>query len=215
MVAGTVVGVWPGRGQASNPPWGQVLAPPARGSSASCCVARRAPGVLRVRAVSALPASVPWRLWGGKGLSSNGAGPSVTSHRRLLEGLLQAPEEIRVVLGRGELAEVDSLRMQRISQHGFPCGLRHPSPRQPESRVLRRLLRGRRTRPWREGSAQPHFRSFNSCVWVQRCHHAPRAGSLALFVGMGVGVGARGGVMGTGGGGGPAGILVVLCREGV
>ena len=48
---------------------------------------------------------------------------------RLLEGLPQAPEDIRVVLGRGEVAGVDSQGVERINQHGFPCGLRHPPPR--------------------------------------------------------------------------------------
>ena len=47
---------------------------------------------------------------------------------RLLEGLPQALEDIRVVLGRGEGAGVDSQGVERIGQHGFPCGLRHPPP---------------------------------------------------------------------------------------
>ena len=56
--------------------------------------------------------------------------PQVPSHPpRLLEGLPQAPEDIRVVLGCEELAGVDSLRVERMGQHGFPCGLQHPSPR--------------------------------------------------------------------------------------
>ena len=46
----------------------------------------------------------------------------------LLEGLPQAPEDIRVVLGRGEVAGVDFQGVERIGQHGFPCGLRHPTP---------------------------------------------------------------------------------------
>ena len=63
--------------------------------------------------------------------------------------------------------------------------------------------RGRRTRPSREGSAQAHFRSSQSCVWDQRCHH--------LGGGVGVGVSVCGGVMRTGR---PGGILVVLCCGG-
>ena len=47
---------------------------------------------------------------------------------RLLEGLPQAPEDIRVVLGRREVAGVDFLVVERIGQHGFPCGLWHPPP---------------------------------------------------------------------------------------
>ena len=41
-----------------------------------------------------------------------------------------------MVLGRGEVAGVDSLGVERISQHGFPCGLRHPRPRRLEVAVL-------------------------------------------------------------------------------
>ena len=54
----------------------------------------------------------------------------------LLEGLPQAPEDIRVVLGRGEVVGVDSQGLECIGQHGFPCGLRHPPPRRPEAAVL-------------------------------------------------------------------------------
>ena len=61
---------------------------------------------------------------------------------RFLEGLPQAPEDIRVVLGRGEVAGVDSQGVERIGQHGFPCGLRHPPPCRPEAAVLHRPLAG-------------------------------------------------------------------------
>ena len=61
---------------------------------------------------------------------------------RFLEGLPQAPEDIRVVLGRGEVAGVHSQGVERIGQHGFPCGLRHPTPRRPEAAVLHRPLAG-------------------------------------------------------------------------
>ena len=60
----------------------------------------------------------------------------------LLEGLPQAPEDIRVVLGRGKVAGVDSQGVEHISQHSFPCGLRHPPPRRPEAAVLQRPLAG-------------------------------------------------------------------------
>ena len=47
----------------------------------------------------------------------------------LLEGLSQAPEDIGAVPGRGEVAGMDSQGVERIGQHGFPCGLWHPAPR--------------------------------------------------------------------------------------
>ena len=59
---------------------------------------------------------------------------------RLLEGLSQALEDIRVVLGCREAAGVDSLGVERIGQHGFPCGLWHPTPRWLEAAVLHRPL---------------------------------------------------------------------------
>ena len=61
---------------------------------------------------------------------------------RFLEGLPQAPEDIRVVLGRGEVAGVDSQGVERIGQHGCPCSLRHPPPRRPEAAVLHQPLAG-------------------------------------------------------------------------
>ena len=61
---------------------------------------------------------------------------------RLLEGLPQAPEDIRVVLQRREVAGVDSQGLKRIGQHGFPCGLWHPPPRRLGAAVLRQPLAG-------------------------------------------------------------------------
>ena len=66
--------------------------------------------------------------------------PSFSS--RLLDGLPQASENIRVVLRCWEVAGVDFLGMERISQHGSPCSLWHPPPRRPEVTVLRRPLAG-------------------------------------------------------------------------
>ena len=78
---------------------------------------------------------------------------------RFLEGLPQAPEDIRVVLGRGEVAGVDSQGVERIGQHGFPCVLRHPAPAGRRRQFSTDPLRGRWTRPSREGSPRAHFRS--------------------------------------------------------
>ena len=87
-------------------------APLAGGSGASCCVARGVPGLLQVRAVSVLPVSVRRHLWDGKGVSEGGAGHGVMFHRRLLlsafpRGSPQVPEDIRMVLGCGELVGVE------------------------------------------------------------------------------------------------------------
>ena len=96
---------------------------------------------------------------------------------RFLEGPPQAPEDVRVVLGRGEVPGVDSQGVERIGQHGFPCGLRQPPPPAGRRRPFSTdPLRGRWTRPSREGSPRAHFRSSQSCVWVQRCHHCSWAG---------------------------------------
>ena len=47
---------------------------------------------------------------------------------RLLEGLPQALDDIRVVHGRGEVAWVYSLEVERLGQHGLPCRLWDPPP---------------------------------------------------------------------------------------
>ena len=80
--------------------------------------------------------------------------------------------------------------MQRISQHGFPCVQRHPSPLWPEPAVLRRQTRSSRKCP-----ARVHFRNSHSCVWVQCCHHGPGAGPWWMWANVG----------GSYGGGGTAG----------
>ena len=123
-----------------------------------------------------------------------------------LEGLPQAPEDIRVVLGRGEVAGVDSEGLERIGQHGFP------PPRRPEAAVLHRPLAGPTDQALEGGlSPGPLSQLPELCV-------GPALPPLSLGgpapSGGGVGVGGCDGVVGTGGGGGPGGFLVVLFRGG-
>ena len=130
----------------------------------------------------------------------------------LLEGLLQASEDIRVVLGRGEVAGVDTQGVERIGQHGFPCGLRHPAPRRPEAAVLHRPLAGPVDQAF-EGGLCPGPLLQLPELRVGPALPPLSMGEAAVFDG-GVGVGWRDGVVGTGGGGGSGGFLVVLCRGG-
>ena len=131
---------------------------------------------------------------------------------RLLEGLLQAPEDIRVVLGRGEVAGVDSQGVGRIGQHGFPCGLRHLHPRRPEAAVLHRPLAGPVDQVL-EGGLSPGPLSQLPELCVGPALPALSQGGAAVLGG-GLGVGGCDGVVGTRGGGGPGGFLVVLYRGG-
>ena len=130
----------------------------------------------------------------------------------LLEFLSQAPDDIRVVLGRGDVALVDSQGVERIGQHGFPCGLRHSPPRQPEAAVLHRPLAGPPDQAL-EGGLCP-----GPLLQLPELRVGPALPPLSLggaaVLGGGVGVGGRKGVLGTVGGGGPGGFLVVLCRGG-
>ena len=78
--------------------------------------------------------------------------------------------------GCGELAGVDSLRMQRIGQHGFLCVLGHPCPGRLELTFLRRCPAGSADQAPAGGLCPGPICSSHSCVWVQRCDQVPRAG---------------------------------------
>ena len=120
---------------------------------------------------------------------------------RLLEGLPQAPEDIRVVLGRGEAAGVDSQGVERIGQHGFPCSLRHPPPRRLEAAALRRPPAGLVDQALEGGLCPGPLTQLPEL----RVGPAPPPLSLggAVALGGGVGVGGCDVVVGTGGAGGP------------
>ena len=123
------------------------------------------------------PALVEWR--GGvcvRGCALGDVPQADAVLLRLLEGLPQAPEDIRVVLGRGRLrgsTPRGGSASASMASHAA-CGIHPPAG-------WRRLfsyapLRGLWTRPSREDSARTHFRSSQSCVWVQRRHRCPWAG---------------------------------------
>ena len=131
---------------------------------------------------------------------------------RLLEGLPHAPEDIRVVLGHGEVGGVDSQGVQRIGQHGFPCRLRHPPLRRLEAAVLHRPPAGPVDQAL-EGGLCPGPLSQLPELCVGPAPPPLSLGGAAVLGGL-VGVGGCDEVVGTGGGGGPGGFLVVLCRGG-
>ena len=126
----------------------------------------------------------------------------------LLEGLPQAPEDIWVVLGRGEVAGVDSQGVEHIGQHGFPCGLRHPAPAGRRRQFSTEPLAGPMDQAL-EGGLSP-----GPLPQLPELRVGPALPPLSLggpaVLGGGVGVGGCDGVVGTGGGGGPGGFLVVL-----
>ena len=131
---------------------------------------------------------------------------------RFLEGLPQAPEDIRVVLGRGEVAGVDSQGVECIGQHGFPCSLRHPPPRRLEAAVLHRPLAGPMDQALQGGVSPGPLSQLPELRVIPALPPLFLGGPAVL--GGGVGVGGCDGVVGTGGGGGPGGFLVVLFRGG-
>ena len=149
-----------------------------------------------------------------------GSGLGVMSHRRLPSLRIARRVFCRRLrtygwsCGTGELAGVDFLEMERINQHGFLCVLRDPSPRRPESTVFRCVPAGPADQSL-EGGLRPV-----PLPQLRQLHVGPALPprSTGRPVAFGVGVGVRRGapsrVMGTGGGSGPGGVLIVLRREG-
>ena len=131
---------------------------------------------------------------------------------RLLGGFLQAFEDIRVVLGCVEFVGVNSLGMERIGQHGFRCGLWHPAPRQLEAAVLRRHPAGPADQALDGGLCPGPLSQLPELRVGPALPQLSMGGAVAL--GGDVGVDWCAGVPETGGGGGPRGVLVVLCRGG-
>ena len=128
---------------------------------------------------------------------------------RLLECLLQAPEDIRVVLGRGEVAAWTPWGWRASASMVFhvACGI-HP-PRGLEAAVLHRPLSGPVDQAL-EGWLYPGALSQLPELLVGPALPPLSLGG-AVALGGGVGVGGCFGVVGSGGDGGPGGVLVVLC----
>ena len=89
---------------------------------------------------------------------------------RLLEGLLQAPEVIRGILGRGEVAGMDSQGVDRIGQYGLPCGLRHPTLRWLEAAVLHQPLAGPVYQALERGLCPGPLSQLPELVRKSHCH---------------------------------------------
>ena len=147
------------------------------GSGASCCVACRAPGVLWVP-----PVSVRRRLWGGDGVCVCGAGLWVMSHRRMPSRCVfwrVSRRRLRTYgwsWGAGRLRGWTPRGWSASASIVFhaACGIHPPADRRRQFSTD--PLRGPWTRPSRESSPRVHFRSSQSCMWVQRCHHCHWAG---------------------------------------
>ena len=159
------------------------------------------------------PTLVGWR--GGVSVRGGALGDVPQAYAvslRLLEGLPQVPEDILVVLGRGEVAGVDSQGVECIGPHGFPYGLRLPPPRRLEAAVLRRPLAGLVDQVLEGGLCPGQLLQLPELG----VGPAPPPLSLGGAVALGGGVGVRGCdvVVGTGGGGGPGRFLGVLCCGG-
>ena len=114
---------------------------------------------------------------------------------RRLEALSQAPEDIQVVLGRGEVAGVDSQGVERISQRSFSCACGIHPPHRLEAAVLHRPLAGPEDQALEGGSCPGPLSQ------VPELRAGPAAPPLSLggaaVLGGGVGVGGCDWVLGT------------------
>ena len=99
-----------------------------------------------------------------------------------------------MVLGCWEAVRLDSLAMERIGQHGFPCSLWHPPPGRLEVAVVRRPPAGPAD-PALEGGLRPGPLSQlpELCVGPAL---PPLSMGRAVVLGGGVGVGVGGGSWG-------------------
>ena len=170
--------------------------------------------VLRAGPVLVPLVSVRRHLQGGEGVSLCGVGPPVMSHMRFSSFCAAWRGSHRRLTtygwswGAGSWQGLDCMGMERTGRPGFPCVLQHPSARWPEPTVHHRLPAGRLDQAL-EGGLCP-----GPLLQLPQLRVGPAlpaqfvGGSLAL--GVGVGVGVCGGVVGTGGRGGPGGVLVVL-----
>ena len=107
---------------------------------------------------------------------------------------------------------MDSLGMERIGQHVFPCGLWYPPPCRREAAVFHRPLVGPVDQAPKGGLCPGQLLQLPE----QRVGSAlpPLLPGGAVALGGGVGFGVCGWIMETVGGGGPGEVLVVLCRGG-
>ena len=190
-----------------------MVAPLAGGSGASCCVVRGAPGVLWV-----LLASVRQRLRVGEGLGVCGCWLGVMCHRRLPS--LPVPWRVSRRCLRTYGWSLGAGRLRGWTCRGWSasasmtshaaCGIH--SPRRLEAAVLHQPLAGQVDQVVEGGLCPGLLLQLPEL----RVGPVPPPLSLGGAVALGgeVGVGECGGVVGTDGGGGPEGVLVVLSREG-
>ena len=147
----------------------------------------------------ALPVSVGWRLRGREGVLVFRGGLGLMFQRRLpafcavSEGFRHAVKDMQPVLGCGGRAEVNSLGMERIGQHSFPCVLRPPSPSWPELTVLHGVLAGPADQVLEGGPRAGPVPQLSQLCMGPALQPQSSGGPVGLGVGVGVGMGFCGG----------------------